>query len=207
MYTPAVNNALTSLDGELASFGTAMTVADASRFPAKGWLTIGDGADPLLNEVIYYTKASDTSLTGLQRGQDGTAARTWADDSVIGITIIARHITDLQVSYGTTLERQGLELALTQEDHGRRYFDTDLSELFVWMGISWGIPVVTMGAERGIIDYIIVDAADETAVLAGNYRKGDRVTDTRTIACRVLVCKASTITHAWDDWVAIGRQL
>lgn len=209
MQTPAKNNVLSRLQGGISSSDTALIVLDGSAFPIKGWAVIGQGSgtiDPTLNEVIYYERTGNT-LGLLQRGQDGTTARAWAAGDYVGITVIARHIAELQVTYGTTLERTALGGVLSNEDVFRKFFDTTLGELFVWDGAQWAVPVLSIGAQRGVVDYVVSSPAELSAVLASNYRKGDRLTDLTTVACRVSVCRADLITHSISDWIAIGKQL
>jgi len=209
VQTPAKNNVLSSLAAGLGVSDTSLTLLDGAAFPVKGWAVVGQGTgtvDPTLNEVVYYEKSGNT-LINLLRAQDGTTARSWSPGDYVGITLIARHILELQVKHGTTVERGSLGALLTDEDVGRRFYDTDVGELFSWDGASWVIPVVSMGASRGVVDYVASTPAELVAILAGTYRKGDRLTDLTSQACRISVCRVDVITHSANDWIAIGRQL
>jgi hypothetical protein len=205
MPTPALNNVYTYLDGAIGSTTNSIALVDASAFPVKGWASIGGGADQYTNEVISWTGKTGDTLTGVTRGADGTVAEAHAGGSIIGISVIARHITELQVTYGTSSERATLALAYTTEEIGRRFWDTDVEELFVWMGSRWAIPTITVGSDRGVRDYIASSAGELSAILAEDYRKGDRLTDLTSPKCRLLICRVDTITHSLSDWKSVGR--
>lgn len=205
MPTPALNNVLTTLANAIDSVVTTVPLVSAAVFPLKGWAAI-EGETPYINEVISWTGKSGNSLTGVARGQDGTAAASHTAGKKVGISIIARHITELQVTHGTTAERMTLGLAYGVDETGRRFWDTDVQELFVWIGSDWGVPTVSFGTSRGIRDYLVTSEPERAIVLAESYRKGDRLTDLTSPVAMVYVCSASTITHSMNDWLPIGRQ-
>lgn len=205
MPTPALNNVITTLAGAIDSSVTTIALTSAAAFPTKGWAAI-EGETPFINEVIAWTGKSGNSLTGVSRGQDGTAAASHTAGKKVGIAIIARHITELQVTHGTTAERMTLGLAYGVDETGRRFWDTDVQELFVWVGGDWGVPTISFGTHRGIRDYLISSEPERTLVLAENYRKGDRLTDLTSAVALVYVCTTASITHTMNDWLPIGRQ-
>ena len=69
---------LTNIDeaANISSSATSITVLDASEFPTSGVVRID-------NEYISYSSKSNTSLSGLTRGYDGSAADTHLKDSVV----------------------------------------------------------------------------------------------------------------------------
>jgi hypothetical protein len=203
--TPALNNIFTTLSGAIDSVVTSVPLVNASAFPLAGWAAI-EGETAYINEVISWTGKSGNTLTGVTRGRDGTTAASHTAGKKIGITVIARHITELQVTHGTTAERMTLGLAYGVDETGRRFWDTDVQELFVWVGGDWGVPTISFGTHRGIRDYLISSEPERTLVLSENYRKGDRLTDLTSAVAMVYVCATSSITHTMNDWLPIGRQ-
>lgn len=205
MQTPALNNVFSKLASPAGVSDTSLTLDSTAGFPTQGWAALQGSVD-FVNEVVGWTGISGNTLTGVSRGLDGTTAEAHVAGSLVGVTLIARHIKELQVTHGSTAERMTLGLALDVTDVGRRFWDTDLAELFVWMGGDWGVPTIGYGMTRGIRDYLIEQEADRALVLADNYRKGDRMTDLTTANCRLYVCKVETITHNMEDWMPVGRQ-
>ena len=77
------DNVNTTLAGALSSSGTSLTLASSANLPASipsGMalvITLNDQATRQNFEVIYATAISGTTLSGLLRGQEGTAAQNW----------------------------------------------------------------------------------------------------------------------------------
>ncbi len=70
----AINNTKVTLSVDAGIGDTTLTVDDASPLPTSGFLTFDDNdANP---ETISYTGKSGNNLTGVTRGDDGTAAGT-----------------------------------------------------------------------------------------------------------------------------------
>ena len=69
---------LTNLDesSNISESATSITVIDASEFPVSGVIRIDD-------EYIAYSAKTDTSLSGLTRGYDGSSAAAHLKDSVV----------------------------------------------------------------------------------------------------------------------------
>jgi hypothetical protein len=197
---PVKNNVYGVLAAPISDTDTSIALLDASKFPSAGVASIAGGVDPYTNEVVLYTGITGNTLTGVTRGYDGTTAESHPQGAFIGLSIIAKHISDLWPRHGTTADRIAFGATLTLADTGWRFYDTDEDDLYCWVKDRWEKPVVSI--EREIKDYY----GDAATVLPLTYRKGDRWTDPTTNACTVYVCKATTITHTTADWVAIGRQ-
>lgn len=195
----AKNNVISTLAVAIGTTDTSITLVDASRFPAKGVASIAGTADPYVNEIIYYSGKSGNTLTGVVRAFDDTAAEAHGAGVLIGLAIIAKHVTDLQPKHGTTAERGALALTLTVDDTGRRFYDTDLDELFSWVGSKWIRSVI---ATDQPIQYHVGPAA---TVLLRPYKPGDLWADS-TSSYKLRICKVTTITNTLADWVSIGAQ-
>ncbi len=70
----ALNNTKVTLDVSAGIGDTTITVDDTSALPASGYMTFADDEDS--PETISYTGKTATTLTGVTRGADGTAAAT-----------------------------------------------------------------------------------------------------------------------------------
>lgn len=82
MYTGQANSPETTLAGSLTSSGTTATVLDGSILPAApNYLTIG--GDTSSAETVLMTAKDGNTIT-IQRGQNGTAARTWEKGDIVG---------------------------------------------------------------------------------------------------------------------------
>jgi hypothetical protein len=68
----ALNNTKVTLDVDAGIGDTTITVDDTSALPTSGYLTFADDEDS--PETISYTGKTATTLTGVTRGADGTAA-------------------------------------------------------------------------------------------------------------------------------------
>lgn len=78
---PTENFVSTSLNGSITDSGDTITVNDATKLQAPGYIVIdredGNGtATPSAREVVYFTGKSGNDLTGCQRGADGSTARS-----------------------------------------------------------------------------------------------------------------------------------
>ena len=78
------NNVNTQLAGSISSSATSLTLSSAANLPTSipaGQalvLTLNDVATRQNFEIIYATSISGATLSGLQRGQEGTSALAWA---------------------------------------------------------------------------------------------------------------------------------
>jgi hypothetical protein len=198
---PAKNNVFSTLAQAVAIGDSSILLVDASQFPSAGVIVLGGGANQYVNEVVFYAAKSGNALTGCVRGYDGTTAETHASGAMAALTLIAKHITDLQPKHGTTADRLLLGLSLTISDTGRDFYDTDMDVPFSWVKDRWVMATVCIGNIQ-VRDYV----GDAALVLPQNYRKGDRWTDLDSDVATLRVCKATTITHTLADWVVIGRQ-
>ena len=80
MYAGQINSPQTTLNGSHTDVVTTITVVSTSVFPAAPNIaTIGNSAS---SETILYTGKTATTLTGVTRGWEGSAA-AWADGDVI----------------------------------------------------------------------------------------------------------------------------
>lgn len=77
------NNVATTLAGSISSSATSLTLSSAQNLPSSipsGQvlvITLNDVATRQNFEIIYATAISGATLSGLQRGQEGTAALAW----------------------------------------------------------------------------------------------------------------------------------
>lgn len=78
------NNAQSSLASSITSSDVNLTLADGSRFPNAGAITIE-------NEIIYYTNRSGNSLSGLTRGQESTTAAAHTSGKVVRMAITQQY--------------------------------------------------------------------------------------------------------------------
>lgn len=196
----AANNVFSTLAQTLAGGDTSVLLVDASAFPDRGVVVVAGNANPDVNEVIYYSSRSGNSLLGCTRGFDGTTAETHAIGAIAALTVVAKHITDLQPRHGTAAQRAALSLVLDVNDTGRRFYDTVEDRLYEWVNNRWEMPVIAVG--RAIKDYVGTAAE----ILPQFYQKGDRWTDLNSNIAVVRVCKTDSITHTMADWIPIGRQ-
>lgn len=78
------NNVNTQLAGSISPSATSLTLSSAANLPLSipaGQvlvLTLNDAATRQNFEIIYATAVSGATLSGLQRGQEGTVALAWA---------------------------------------------------------------------------------------------------------------------------------
>lgn len=195
----AKNNVYSTLAVAIGTSDTSITLVDASRFPSKGIAVIAGTADPYVNEVVYYTGKVGNTLTGVTRAFDDTLAEAHGAGVLIAVALIAKHITDLQPKHGTTSDRATLATQLTVDDTGRKFYDTDLEELFTWVGDRWIRPVIAVDQA---IQYHVGDPA---TVLARPYKPGDLWADS-TANYKLRICKVTVVTNTIADWVSIGSQ-
>jgi hypothetical protein len=80
----AQNNSVTTLDGNISSSQSTITVASTSLFPGSGALAIE-------GEVIFYSGTTSTTFTECLRGQDGTTAAAHGSGSSVQGRIVAAH--------------------------------------------------------------------------------------------------------------------
>ncbi|MEK7916651.1 hypothetical protein AAB988_29395 [Burkholderia contaminans] len=77
------NNVDTTLAGAISSSATSLTLSSSANLPASipagsvFVITMNDRATGQNFEIIYATSISGATLSGLLRGQDGTAAQAW----------------------------------------------------------------------------------------------------------------------------------
>ncbi len=118
----------TTLNGNITSSATTVTLTDASNFPTSGYivirkvLTSDDTSDPVLvgtlaNETIQYTGKSSNDLTGCTRGtaspyRGNTPINTTADSHVTGSIVYGSHKIVSRVS--TTVKQAGVPSTVTQ---------------------------------------------------------------------------------------------
>ncbi|WP_124622646.1 gp53-like domain-containing protein [Burkholderia cenocepacia] len=78
------NNVSTTLAGSISSSATSLTLSSAANLPSSipagkvFPITLNDLATRQQFEVIYATSISGATLSGLLRGQEGTAAQAWS---------------------------------------------------------------------------------------------------------------------------------
>ena len=118
----------TTLNGDITSSATTITLTDASSFPTSGYivirkvLTSSDTSDPLLvgklaNETIQYTGKSSNDLTGCTRGtaapyRGATPISTTARSHTSGAEVFGSHKIASRVS--TTIKQAGQPPTVTQ---------------------------------------------------------------------------------------------
>ena len=118
----------TTLNGNITSTATTITLTDASNFPTSGYivirkvLTSDDTSDPLLigklaNETIQYTGKSSNDLTGCTRGTAApyraeTPISTTARSHNSGARVFGSHKIVSRVS--TTVKQAGEPSTVTQ---------------------------------------------------------------------------------------------
>ena len=118
----------TTLNGNITSSATTVTLTDASNFPTSGYivirkvLTSDDTSDPLLvgtlaNETIQYTGKSSNDLTGCTRGtaapyRGETPINTTAYSHTTGAKVFGSHKIVSRVS--TTIKQAGQPSTVTQ---------------------------------------------------------------------------------------------
>ena len=118
----------TTLNGNITSSATTVTLTDASNFPTSGYivirkvLTSDDTSDPLLvgtfaNETIQYTGKSSNDLTGCTRGtaapyRGETPINTTAYAHTTGAEVFGSHKIVSRVS--TTIAQAGEPSTVTQ---------------------------------------------------------------------------------------------
>lgn len=95
----ATNGAATALTAALTAVATTADVGSTSTFPSTG-AVVFSGV-----EIAYYTGKTATTLTGLIRGQDGTAAAAHIASAGAQGRIIARHHTALAEALIATQSR------------------------------------------------------------------------------------------------------
>lgn len=95
MRIPTPNNSFTKLNGAINDTIDTIVVVDATKLPNSGYVAIGGGSDPLINEVIKYTGITENTLTGVTRGVDNTIAESHSDAAYIGVTIINKHFEEI----------------------------------------------------------------------------------------------------------------
>lgn len=83
-YFIYANNVKTTLAGAISSTATSLTLSSSANLPASippGYffvITLNDVATQQNFEIIYATAISGATLSGLIRGQEGTAALDWS---------------------------------------------------------------------------------------------------------------------------------
>jgi hypothetical protein len=80
----AANRASSNLNGAINNSVTSLTLVSAALFPSSGAISIDD-------EIIYYTGKSTNTLTGLERGKDGTAAASHSNGVVVRMNPVSAH--------------------------------------------------------------------------------------------------------------------
>lgn len=196
----AKNNTYSTLAQTAAIGDTSLLLTDASKFPSSGIAVLAGNVDPLINEVVFYAAKAGNALTGVLRGFDGTTEEVHVVGSMVGLALIAKHITDLQPKHGTSADRLALGLGLSVDDTGRRFYDTTLDTMFEWVNDRWVMATLSVGQQ--VRDYVGTPAA----ILPQSYRKCDRWTDTSSAKCILRMCITDTITHTLADWFTVGRQ-
>ena len=118
----------TTLNGNITSSATTVTLTDASNFPTSGYivirkvLTSDDTSDPVLvgtlaNETIQYTGKSSNDLTGCTRGtaapyRGETPVSTTARSHTSGAKVFGSHKIVSRVA--TTVAQAGVPSTVTQ---------------------------------------------------------------------------------------------
>jgi hypothetical protein len=198
---PARNNVYTSLASTAAAADTSIALVNAAGFPASGIVVLAGNLDPMTNEVVYYAGKSGNALTGCVRGFDGTTAETHVTGSMAALALIAKHITDLQPQLGDTAMMNLVAATLNGTDIGRRFYNTDQSCMFEWLGADF-FPSVQVAHGPVIREYI----GPSSEVLPLDYRRCDRWTDNSHARCLLRICIATAVTHTLADWALVGRQ-
>ncbi|WP_186194471.1 hypothetical protein [Burkholderia gladioli] len=78
------NNVSTTLAGAISASATSLTLSSAANLPSTIpagkpiVITLNDRATGQQFEIIYATSVSGATLSGLQRGQEGTTAQSWS---------------------------------------------------------------------------------------------------------------------------------
>lgn len=101
-----VNNVNTTLAGNVSTSATSITLSSAANLPTSipaGFvlvITLNDQATRQNFEIIYATAISGATLSGLQRGQEGTSALAW----LTGDFAFSGPTAGQQASFGQTGE-------------------------------------------------------------------------------------------------------
>lgn len=105
-----INNWITQITAPLSAGATVLPISPvaASRLDLSGtnhyWLTLTNSTNPL--EQTQWEIVEVSAGLSLVRGRDGTAAQSWAADTVIYCALTAGQLTDLQTRI-TALEAGG----------------------------------------------------------------------------------------------------
>jgi PKD repeat protein len=88
----ATNNAKTALVHTLSFIGKTVFVEDTSQFPATGIIRIGYEGENSAFELIAYSKKTQNTFQGLQRGFSGSRQGFWLPDKVyVSNAVVADH--------------------------------------------------------------------------------------------------------------------
>jgi hypothetical protein len=107
----AKNNLSTTLVGAIDAVTTSLTVADASAFPAVGFLTIG-------TEAISYTSWTGNVPNGVVRGADGTVAASHLNGTAVNHYAVAAHHNAPKDEIIAIETQLAAEMAATKEPTG-----------------------------------------------------------------------------------------
>jgi len=77
------NNAFSTLAAQMTASDTTASLVNASKFASTGFITIG-------SEIISYSGKSGNSLTGLIRGEDGTAASSHVVGNSVEMRVVSK---------------------------------------------------------------------------------------------------------------------
>ncbi len=195
------NNALTKLTSVLDTEGTIAHVADTELFPAQGVVVIAT-VNPEVTEIVRYSSKTDHTLMLSERAMMGTPRSSHPAGAYCGLSLLAAHITELQVGEGDTIERLLLgEMTLTAQDVGKTWFDTDDNEFYEWTGSDWVVPLSDRVAGTGIAVQEFIGGTTEILANA-DYNGGDRWTNTDTN--ELLRCVVSPRTRTLSDWIPVS---
>jgi hypothetical protein len=91
----AANNKAALTTAELSTSALALTVNDASTWPASGVITLDHALaaarTPTSSEIIYYEARTGNILTLQARAEDGTTAKLWPVGSSVEMRHVAKH--------------------------------------------------------------------------------------------------------------------
>ena len=122
---PTYNFVSTTLNGSINDSVTTITLNDASKLQAPGYIVIdredGNGtATANSREVVYFTGKSGNDLTGCSRGADNSTARSHSDGALVEATLTVGMWNDL---------RDGVAAAITTDGAGAHLSNVTVSQV------------------------------------------------------------------------------
>lgn len=136
---PTQNFVSTTLNGSITDSANTITVNDASKLQAPGYVVIdredGNGtATSSAREVVYYTGISGNDLTGCQRGADNSTARQHNSGALVEPTHTVGMYNSLATAVSASLNEGGTGLhvssaTITGIVHSARYVGTSIASI------------------------------------------------------------------------------